>query len=250
MKLRHRDRENPENEVGMILKWEQVAYGIADLIDEDKYFDDKESEEYIAFLSERRGTDENRVKAIARHIAEDGVKRNENGERTTFFSWRYADYKFCKDHAVEIEKALNACPEVATAKIDGDKVEITVKEAYRRYSEQPSEKPVRDLDSEEDEEWKSRIESGEIKPIEPVGESTKESNTDLTKIGFEQSELGGVKQRFKNNIEAIKLVNRLINSQKEATADEKKVLANTSVGAAWRKRSTNIMSLGKANMRN
>lgn len=225
MKLRHRDRENPENEVGMILKWEQVAYGIADLIDEDKYFDDKESEEYIAFLSERRGTDENRVKAIARHIAEDGVKRNENGERTTFFSWRYADYKFCKDHAVEIEKALNACPEVATAKIDGDKVEITVKEAYRRYSEQPSEKPVRDLDSEEDEEWKSRIESGEIKPIEPVGESTKESNTDLTKIGFEQSELGGIKQRFKNNIEAIKLVNRLINSQKEATADEKKVLA-------------------------
>ena len=225
MKLRHRDRENPENEVGMILKWEQVAYGIADLIDEDKYFDDKESEEYIAFLSERRGTDENRVKAIARHIAEDGVKRNENGERTSFFSWRYADYKFCKDHASEIEKALNACPEVDTAKIDGDKVEITVKEAYRRYSEQPSEKPVRDLDSEEDEEWENRIESGEITPIEPTDEPTKESNTDLTKIGFEQSELGGAKQRFKNNIEAIKLVNRLINSKKEATADEKKVLA-------------------------
>lgn len=225
MKLRHRDRENPENEVGMILKWEQVAYGIADLIDEDKYFDDKESEEYIAFLSERRGTDENRVKAIARHIAENGVKRNENGERTTFFSWRYADYKFCKDHAAEIEKALNACPEVDTAKIDGDKVELTVKEAYRRYSEQPSEKPVRDLDSEKDEEWENRIESGEITPIEPVGESTKESNTDLTKIGFEQSELGGAKQRFKNNIEAIKLVNKLINSQKAATDDEKKVLA-------------------------
>ena len=225
MKLRHRDRENPENEVGMILKWEQVAYGIADLIDEDKYFDDKESEEYIAFLSERRGTDGNRVKAIARHIAEDGVKRNVDGERTTFFSWRYADYKFCKDHAVEIEKALNACPEVDTAKIDGDKVKITVKEAYRRYSEQLSEKPIRDLDAEEDEEWENRIESGEITPTEPVGEPTKESNTDLTKIGFEQSELGGAKQRFKNNIEAIKLVNRLVNTQKEATADEKKVLA-------------------------
>ena len=225
MKLRHRDRENPENEVGMILKWEQVAYGIADLIDEDKYFDDKESEEYIAFLSERRGTDENRVKAIARHIAEDGVKRNVDGERTTFFSWRYADYKFCKDHAAEIEKTLNACPEVATAKIDGDKVEITVKEAYRRYSEQPSEKPIRDLDSEEDEEWENRIESGEITPIESTDESTKESNTDLTKIGFEQGELGGAKQRFKNNVEAIKLVNRLVNSQKEATDDEKKVLA-------------------------
>ena len=225
MKLRHRDRENPENEVGMILKWEQVAYGIADLIDEDKYFDDKESEEYIAFLSERRGTDENRVKAIARHIAEDGLKRNVDGERTTFLSWRYADYKFCKDHAAEIEKALNACSEVDTAKIDGDKVEITVKEAYRRYSEQPTEKPIRDLDVEEDEEWENRIESGEITQIESTDESTKESNTDLTKIGFEQSELGGAKQRFKNNIEAIKLVNRLINSQKEATDDEKNVLA-------------------------
>ena len=225
MKLRHRDRENPENEVGMILKWEQVAYGIADLIDEDKYFDDKESEEYIAFLSERRGTDENRVRAIARHIAEDGVKRNVDGERTTFLSWRYADYKFCKDHAAEIEKTLNACPEVATAKIDGDKVELTVKEAYRRYSEQSPENPIRALDSEEDEEWENRIESGEITPIEPVGESTKESNTDLTKIGFEQSELGGAKQRFKNNIEAIKFVNRLINSQKEATDEERKVLA-------------------------
>ena len=225
MKLRHRDRENPENEVGMILKWEQVAYGIADLIDEDKYFDEKESEEYIAFLSERRGTDENRVKAIARHIAEDGVKRNDNGVNTFSLSWCYADYMYCKDHAAEIEKALNACPEVATAKINGDKVELTVKEAYRRYSEQPSEKPIRDLDAEEDEERENRIESGEITPIEPTDEPTKESNTDLTKIGFEQSELGGAKQRFKNNIEAIKLVNRLLNTQKEATDDEKKVLA-------------------------
>lgn len=120
---------------------------------------------------------------------------------------------------------MNACSEVDTAKIDGDKVEITVKEAYRRYSEQPPEKPIRDLDVEEDEEWENRIESGEITQIESTDESTKESNTDLTKIGFEQSELGGAKQRFKNNIEAIKLVNRLINSQKEATDDEKNVLA-------------------------
>jgi len=78
---------------------------------------------------------------------------------------------------------------------------------------------------EEDEEWENRIESGEITPIEPIDEPTKESNTDLTKIGFEQSELGGAKQRFRNNLEAIKLVNRLINSKKEATDDEKKVLA-------------------------
>lgn len=116
---------------------------------------------------------------------------------------------------------MNACPEVDTAKIDGDKVEKTVKEAYRRYSEQPSEKPIRDLDAEEDEEWENRIETGEITPIESIDEPTKESNTDLTKIGFEQSELGGTKQRFKNNIEAIKLVNRLINSKKKQALTRK-----------------------------
>lgn len=49
-----------------------MPYGIADLIDEDKYFDDKESEEYIAFLSERRGTDENRVRQLA--VAEEIIR--------------------------------------------------------------------------------------------------------------------------------------------------------------------------------
>ena len=87
------------------------------------------------------------------------------------------------------------------------------------------EQPVRELDEEEDEEGESRIASGEIKPIERQNEPTKESNTDLMEIGFTQSELGGAKQRFRNNVEAIKLVNRLIISQKEATDEEKKVLA-------------------------
>ena len=40
-------------------------------------------------------------------------------------------------------------------------------------------------------------------------EHQKPEQTDLNKIGFEQSELGGAKTRFRNNVEAIKLVNRL-----------------------------------------
>ena len=141
VRLKYKDRENPDSEIGVLLNWTQVAYGIADLIDEDKYFDEKEEKEYL------------------------------------------------------------------------------------KYSGKEPEPSVRDLDAEEDEEWEKRVESGEITPIKSTIEPTKESNTDLTEIGFEQGELGGAKQRFKNNIEAIKLVNRLIISQKEATDEEKKVLA-------------------------
>lgn len=77
---------------------------------------------------------------------------------------------------------------------------------------------VHDLDEEEDAEWDRRIESGELKPIE-------NGNTDLTEIGFDQSELGGAKQRFRNNVEAIKLVNRLHRENRAATAEERKVLS-------------------------
>ena len=53
----------------------------------------------------------------------------------------------------------------------------------------------------------------------------KPEQTDLNKIGFEQSELGGAKTRFRNNVEAIKFVNRLYAEKRDPTDEEKKVLA-------------------------
>lgn len=49
--------------------------------------------------------------------------------------------------------------------------------------------------------------------------------TDLNKIGFDQGELGGAKTRFRNNVAAIKLVNRLYAERRDPTDEEKKVLA-------------------------
>ena len=49
-------------------------------------------------------------------------------------------------------------------------------------------------------------------------------NTDLTDI-LNQTELGGAKQRFNNNIAAIKLVNKLYSENRNPTDAEKKVLA-------------------------
>ncbi len=56
-------------------------------------------------------------------------------------------------------------------------------------------------------------------------EQRKPEQTDLNKIGFEQKELGGNKTRFRNNVAAIKLVNRLYAENRDPTDEEKKILA-------------------------
>lgn len=56
-------------------------------------------------------------------------------------------------------------------------------------------------------------------------EEQKEENTDLDAIGLDQSEFGGAKQRFKNNVKAIRLVKKLYREEKAPTESEKKTLA-------------------------
>ena len=177
--------------------------------------------------NEQTPEERGKIRKIANGILAEGIKESTEGNYCSFFEDFKDNENFVRSHKNEIAEELCRREEVSDVEMtdDGFDVNYYTQYLWNYKDEQEGGTAVSDLDAEEDEEWKSRIESGEIKPIEPIDEPTKESNTDLTKIGFEQSELGGAKQRFKNNIEAIKLVNRLINSKKEATADEKKVLA-------------------------
>ncbi len=174
-------------------------------------------------MPEERG----KIRKIANGIITNGIKESTEGNYITFFEDFGADKDFVIAHRKEIADELCLREEVSDVEMtdDGFDVNYYTQYLWNYKDEQEDSTAVSDLDAEEDEEWENRIESGEITQIESTDESTKESNTDLTKIGFTQSELGGAKQRFKNNIEAIKLVNRLINSKKEATDAEKKVLA-------------------------
>ena len=174
-------------------------------------------------MPEERG----KIRKIANGIIAEGIKESSEGNYCSFFEDFKDNENFVRSHKNEIAEELCRREEVSDVEMtdDGFDVNYYTQYLWNYKDEQEDSTAVLDLDAEEDEEWENRIESGEITPIESIDEPTKESNTDLTKIGFEQSELGGAKQRFKNNIEAIKLVNRLINSKKEATADEKKVLA-------------------------
>ena len=189
-------------------------------------FDRKYIESLIAG-NEQTPEERGKIRKIANGILAEGIKESTEGNYITFFEDFNADKNFVIAHRKDIAEELCRREEVSDVEMtdDGFDVNYYTQYLWNYKDEQEDSTAVSDLDAEEDEEWENRIESGEITPIEPVGESTKESNTDLTKIGFEQNELGGAKQRFKNNIEAIKLVNRLINTQKEATDDEKKVLA-------------------------
>lgn len=174
-------------------------------------------------MPEERG----KIRKIANGIIADGIKESTEGNYITFFEDFGADKDFVIVHRKEIADELCRREEVSDVEMTDECFDVNYYTdcLWNYKDEKGDESPVRDLDEEEDEEWESRIASGEITPIESIDEPTKESNTDLTEIGFTQSELGGSKQRFKNNIEAIKLVNRLINSKKEATDEEKKVLA-------------------------
>ena len=189
-------------------------------------FDRRYIESLIAG-KEQTPEERGKIRKIANGILAEGIKESTEGNYCSFFEDFKDNENFVREHKNEIAEELCRREEVSDVEMtdDGFDVNYYTQYLWNYKDEQEDSTAVSDLDAEEDEEWKSRIESGEITPIEPTDEPTKESNTDLTKIGFEQSELGGAKQRFKNNIEAIKLVNRLINSKKEATADEKKVLA-------------------------
>ena len=189
-------------------------------------FDRRYIESLIAG-KEQTPEERGKIRKIANGIIAEGIKESTEGNYITFFEDFGADKDFVIAHRKEIADELCLREEVSDVEMTDECFDVNYyTDCLWNYKDEKDDSlPVRDLDEEEDEEWESSIASGEIKPIERQNEPTKESNTDLTKIGFEQSELGGAKQRFKNNIEAIKLVNRLIISQKEATADEKKVLA-------------------------
>ena len=189
-------------------------------------FDRRYIESLIAG-KEQTPEERGKIRKIANGILAEGIKESTEGNYITFFEDFGADKDFVIAHRKEIADELCLREEVSDVEMTDECFDVNYyTDCLWNYKDEKDDSlPVRDLDEEEDEEWESSIASGEIKPIEQQNEPTKESNTDLTEIGFTQSELGGAKQRFKNNIEAIKLVNRLINSKKEATADEKKVLA-------------------------
>ncbi len=113
-----KDKQNPDNNLSVHLKWPEVAERIAELIEADEYLTQSEKNEYariVRFRNERAAakTDDERCEVIANQIVEYGTKQTYSKTFSEYphFLEDYAQFYF--DHSEEIKQKLLARKEVA-----------------------------------------------------------------------------------------------------------------------------------------
>ena len=113
-----RDKQNPDNNLSVHLKWSEVAERIAELIEADEYLSQSEKSEYarvVRFRNERAAakTDDERCEVIANQVVEYGTKQTYSKTFSEYphFLEDYAQFYF--DHSEEIKQKLIVRKEVA-----------------------------------------------------------------------------------------------------------------------------------------
>ena len=113
-----RDKQNPDNNMSVHLKWPEVAERIAELIESDEYLSPSEKSEYariVRFRNERAAakTDDERCEVIANQIVEYGTKQTYSKTFSEYphFLEDYAQFYF--DHSEEVNQKLLTNKEVA-----------------------------------------------------------------------------------------------------------------------------------------
>ena len=113
-----RDKQNPDNNLSVHLKWPEVAERIAELIESDEYLSQSEKSEYariVRFRNERVAakTDDERCEVIADQIVEYGTKQTYSKTFSEYphFLEDYAQFYF--DHSEEVKQKLLTHKEVA-----------------------------------------------------------------------------------------------------------------------------------------
>ena len=142
--------------------------------------------------------EQQKIKAIADRIIKEGTENTTSGNYITFFEGFAEDEPFVRDHAQEIAEELESRAEVSDVIVTLDGLDTNY---YLKYCSN-YEDIWHEFDDEDD----------------------NAENTDLNAV-LDQSELGGAKTRFKNNVAAIKLVNKLYEENRNPTSAERKVLA-------------------------
>lgn len=112
-----RDKENPENNLTVHLKWTEVAVRIAELIENDAYLTASEKKEYariVRFRKEREGakTDAERCRVIADQIVEYGTQKAYGETYSEYPHFLEESIKFYLDHKQEVNRYLAGHKEV------------------------------------------------------------------------------------------------------------------------------------------
>ena len=148
-----------------------------------------------------------RVREIANKIVAEGTENTTEGNWVTFFDEFGEDEEFAKEHAEEIAAELERRQEVSDVVLTPDAFDTNF---YLDYC--PNYLPREGEDGYEESEFSE------------TADGQQAENTDLSTV-LDQSDLGGARTRFKNNVAAIRLVNFLDARGAMATDAEKKVLS-------------------------
>lgn len=107
-----RDKQNPDNNLSVHLKWPEVAERIAELIEADEYLSQSEKNEYariVRFRNEREAatTDDERCEVIANQIVDYGTKQtySKTFSKYPHFLEGYAQFYF--DHREEVNQCCS-----------------------------------------------------------------------------------------------------------------------------------------------
>lgn len=238
------------------LKWPEVATRIADLIDDDNYLSEQEKVQYVKYKEEQNRLREQRLeqerrrnKFVEKVLTDEPRERKEriaeayhNAESTEefigFVKNEYGAYStkeldgqivVINDYGVFVSEngdSSDMSSRYSASWADLEKKFASLIEANNYVEPLPQEEVISDLDAEEDDDWDTLIDARILKPAESeqAREENGGENTDLNGV-LDQTELGGAKTRFRNNVAAIKLVNRLYAENRNPTEAEKKVLS-------------------------
>lgn len=238
------------------LKWPEVANRIADLIDDDNYLSEQEKMQYVKYKEEQNRLREQRLeqerrrnKFIEKVLTSEPRERKEriaevyhNAESTeefiSFVKQEYGAYTtkeidgqivVINDYGVFVSEngdSSDMSSRYSVSWADLEKKFASLIEANNYVEPLPQEEVISDLDAEKDDDWDALIDARILKPAESeqANEENGSENTDLNGV-LDQTELGGAKTRFRNNVAAIRLVNRLYAENRNPTETEKKVLS-------------------------
>ena len=199
--LENKDKEHEDANAKVFLKWNEVAVHVADLIDEDNYLTAEEKNRLNMFIFIKENPDINeKIKSLVEEKIEEAVDNTTSLSWVTYFDEFGEDEDFVRKHLDLYLYHLEDSIKVADVEVKEDGIDVVYYGDYCKNVEIIDEE---EIENDVEEEY---VEISEVEEI------------------VEDEELGGLKQRFKNNIEAIKLSNRLYEENRNPTAEERKVL--------------------------
>lgn len=228
IRLKFKDKEHPENNLDILLKWPNVAVRIADLLDDDNYLTEQEKKEYVEYkveqnrLREQRAEEERQKNELINKVINSAhadrkqrildeyanttklvdlseFLKNEYGNSEEQGEGHSVTYNAqgiwifrgeLHDYPNRIYLNWNEFADKVCKLIENDRY-------IEQIQTQDVAEPLRDLDAEEDEDWDALIDAGILKPAEFTSKTEKPAFNRFKELSAEgKAFLDSYQQRY------------------------------------------------------